>query len=290
MVNREGSTVQGSNYLNAAIDDEVYQAVSKAAGRSLRETEHTHRDWRRPWSRYKTVLSELRKLAGPDVTLLDVGCCDGVYTIPWRKMGGGPAVGLDIAEGFLEQATILQKQEGIDGVKFVVGDIQDESINIGGFDVVLMSEVLEHLNHPNAAMRNVRKHVKERGSLILTVPTPACQIMPALGFRLRYIRGLLARRVREELILCTDDIPYIRNAGLGGYLFRHDAYWPHTLPRWVESFGFQCKRHYTIGWLGQQMIGIDSRLASIGYPDLVFRHMKVMNLFGMTNVGLFVAT
>lgn len=53
---------------------------------------------------------------------------------------------------------------------------------------------------------------------------------------------------------------------------------------------FSVRGHYTIGWLGQQMIGIDSRLAAIGYPDLVFRHMKVMNLFGMTNVGLFVAT
>jgi 2-polyprenyl-3-methyl-5-hydroxy-6-metoxy-1,4-benzoquinol methylase len=38
------------------------------------------------------------------------------------------------------------------------------------YDVVVMSEVLEHLHDPQAALANVRRSLRDEGKLVLTVP------------------------------------------------------------------------------------------------------------------------
>lgn len=272
---------------NAAIDDQFYREFYEAVGADVPETEHAHAHRHRPWSRYNAVLGQLRKLATPDWTLLDVGCADGVYTIPWRQMGGGSALGLDIAPGFAARATQGAHRQGVDGISFVAGDIQDASLDLGRFDVVLMSEVLEHLNHPERAMRNVRRHLKDGGVLLITTPTPVFELMAPVGLRLRYIRGLLARRLKEEQVMPSGERVYLRDHGLAGYLYRHDAYWPHILPRWIEGFGFQPRTFYTLGW-GWPPSVVSFPL--LGHLEMILRHVPGMNLFGVTNLGLFEAT
>lgn len=281
---------------DAAANDKCYQQFYEAIGDRVPWTEYAHAD-RGPWSEYKAVLRELRKVATPERTLLDIGCNDGVFTIPWRQMGGGPALGIDIATGFIERASQAAQQRGVDRLRFVTGDIQDLSLDLGTFDVILMSEVLEHLNHPERAMRNVRNHLVDGGVLLLTTPTPACDIMLPLGLRLRYIRGLLSGRVREEYFMTTEERGYdqeqLRRHGVVDYRFRHDAYWPSTLPRWIEGFGFRRLRFYTMIWLLEWFpVRLWRALRSFpawNYLEMLARRIPGLNMFGAHNVGVFEA-
>jgi len=51
-----------------------------------------------------------------------------------------------------------------------VGDICDPDFGDRKFDVIVMSEVLEHVHSPHLALRNVHEVLKEGGVLVLTVP------------------------------------------------------------------------------------------------------------------------
>jgi len=53
--------------------------------------------------RYRTVLRELAPFARSRARLLDIGCNDGVYTVPYCEMGGR-AHGIDISTALVEKA------------------------------------------------------------------------------------------------------------------------------------------------------------------------------------------
>lgn len=52
----------------------------------------------------------------------------------------------------------------------LVGDITAMPCPEGSFDVVVLSEVLEHVQEPGAAVQNIHRLLKPAGTLILTVP------------------------------------------------------------------------------------------------------------------------
>ncbi|MEW6117632.1 MAG: class I SAM-dependent methyltransferase [Nitrospirota bacterium] len=48
-----------------------------------------------------------------------------------------------------------------------------ETMNLGQqFDLIVMSDVIEHLNAPGLAIQNLVKHLKPTGKLIITTPNP----------------------------------------------------------------------------------------------------------------------
>jgi 2-polyprenyl-3-methyl-5-hydroxy-6-metoxy-1,4-benzoquinol methylase len=267
---------------DAATDDRHYREFCEAVGTRAPETQVAHWDRERPWSLYRAVLHELRKVARPDRALLDVGCADAVFTIPWSQLGGGPAVGLDIARSFVERASRAAQQQGVNGLKFMVGDIQDPSLDLGKFDAILMIRVLPHLNHAESAMRNVRRHLRDGGVFLLQAPTPAEEIVLPLGLHLRYVRGLLSGRLKEEQMRTSDDVRYLREHGVVGYRYRHDAYWPSALPKWVEGFGFRRRRFYTMIWSPRAF-------PAVNYLEMVARRIPGLNMLGSYSLGVFEA-
>jgi SAM-dependent methyltransferase len=52
----------------------------------------------------------------------------------------------------------------------ILGDICSYNFSDGTFDVVVMSEVLEHVHSPHLALQNIYKTLKQGGKLILTTP------------------------------------------------------------------------------------------------------------------------
>ncbi|HVF65745.1 MAG TPA: polysaccharide pyruvyl transferase family protein [Casimicrobiaceae bacterium] len=59
-----------------------------------------------------------------------------------------------------------------ENVEFVHNDFERSDVpRLGRFDLVLFTEILEHLNfHPLSTLRRLREHVAEKGHLILTTP------------------------------------------------------------------------------------------------------------------------
>ena len=80
--------------------------------------------------------------------------------------------------------------------RFVLGDITAGETGLpgGSFDTVVMAALVEHLDVPADALREVRRLLKPGGNLILTTPTPLGGTLHAWGSRF----GLTYREAAEE--------------------------------------------------------------------------------------------
>jgi len=103
---------------NPTNDFEKYDEFYELLGKNYPETELAHVN-RSGTSRYYEVLSILKPYARQGKKLLDVGCNDGVYTIPYCE-SGGKAVGVGISESLVKKAQ--KKVKNLD-VQFLKNDI-----------------------------------------------------------------------------------------------------------------------------------------------------------------------
>jgi len=98
--------------------------------------------------------------------VLDAGCGTGVVS---RKMAGmvypAEVHGVDIDEVFIEEAERLAREEGVENVKFEVGDVNDLDYPDGSFDVTYCRLVLMHVEDPVETVRELRRVTKKRGVL-----------------------------------------------------------------------------------------------------------------------------
>lgn len=105
-----------------------------------------------PWNKYwhRTRLSQILKMAKTIMfkSFLDVGCAEGFYLKFMARIEGsrGHRVGLDIAKNYLLKA----KKEACEAL-WVLGDAQELPFRNNSFDLVLCTEVLEHLSNPKKA-------------------------------------------------------------------------------------------------------------------------------------------
>lgn len=95
--------------------------------------------------------------------LLDVGCGPGTITCDLAGLvAPGRAVGLDANDGVLAQARATAAERGVT-VEFEVGDIYHLRFADDSFDVVHAHQVLQHLNDPVAALREMRRVCRPGG-------------------------------------------------------------------------------------------------------------------------------
>lgn len=99
-------------------------------------------------------------------TILDVGCGNGIIS---RYLGGlgFQVLGIDISDKAINQARRLNMWEH---VRFEVMHAEHLSLEGAQFDVIICSEVLEHLDHPHILLKQLRKLLRDTGKLIVTVP------------------------------------------------------------------------------------------------------------------------
>lgn len=110
----------------------------------------------------RLILNEAAKLTFNSV--LDIGCGNGILiSAAKRRFPDVPCAGADIAQTAIDRARRRWKD-----ISFHQFDIQERSLN-ERFDLILFSEVIEHLEHPERAVQNIRKMCS--GYLILTTPT-----------------------------------------------------------------------------------------------------------------------
>lgn len=110
----------------------------------------------------RLMIREAAKI--PFASVLDVGCGMGVLIGQVsRRFGRRRYAGADIA------ATALSRgRRRFPDIAFYELDVQKEALP-EQFDLVLCSEVIEHLEQPEAAMENLRRMCS--GYLIMTTPT-----------------------------------------------------------------------------------------------------------------------
>jgi SAM-dependent methyltransferase len=123
----------------------------------------------------------LREFDGPAV-IVDVGCGDGsALAVAARQNPAHRFAGIDWSAGALRRARAL-------GLTVVRAGVAAPGLPVadGAADVVIMSEVIEHLVDPDRAVAEVRRVLRPGGSLLLSTPNLAAW----------YNRGLLAAGIQ----------------------------------------------------------------------------------------------
>jgi len=112
--------------------------------------------------RYPVVLSAV----GTNKDTLDVVCGEG-FLSKLLKVQGNRVIGIDISE----EAVMLSPQNGIEAY---VCDIENEELSfVKKFDVIVVSEFLEHVVFPKNVLKKLKKYLKSGGFLVITFPNIA---------------------------------------------------------------------------------------------------------------------
>jgi SAM-dependent methyltransferase len=112
----------------------------------------------------RRVISSLLARAGlpPAPRLLDAGCGTGRNLLEFGRPG--QATGVDVSP----QAVDFCRGRGVHDVRQAA--VEDLPFEASSFDVVLATDVIEHVDDDIAALRELRRVAAPEGRLILTVP------------------------------------------------------------------------------------------------------------------------
>ena len=128
-------------------------------GRYYRELYRRHWWWR---AREKAVLEVLSRYRPPDgsIAILDVGCGDGLFFDRLKAFG--------TVEG-VESSTAIVDPDGPYARQIYIGRFERFAPD-RQYDVVLMLDVLEHLDNPVSALVHALSMLREDGLMVITVP------------------------------------------------------------------------------------------------------------------------
>jgi SAM-dependent methyltransferase len=168
------------------------------------------REWDQHWERYEAAASSNPAMAyrrrlvlgavaeGSSDHIADLGCGQGDLC---AELGRGfpqaQLLGVDASREGLSQA-----RRKLRGLKAWQADLEKAPVPPkalqGWADVVTCTEVLEHLDHPAAALRTARRLLKPGGRLILTVPGgPRSAYDVHIGHRRHFTPASLEALLRE---------------------------------------------------------------------------------------------
>ena len=112
--------------------------------------------------------------------ILDVGCGGGLLTEPLKRLGAD-VTGLDASGEAIEAAKDHASVVGLD-IDYRIGDLSTIPNELDQFDVVIASEVIEHVPDPQSFIEEIHKLISPGGKLIIT--TLNRSLMSLLGAKI----------------------------------------------------------------------------------------------------------
>jgi SAM-dependent methyltransferase len=102
--------------------------------------------------------------------VLDIGCNSGQYCFMAKRMGASEVVGLDINKKRLEQARIINENEGLD-ICFLEKDISEAS-SLGKFDIVLCIAVFTEISDIIGSIQAIKSNIKDVAFIEMDIARP----------------------------------------------------------------------------------------------------------------------
>lgn len=99
------------------------------------------------------------------VRILDIGCGTGNITIPLGTIPDSQVLGIDIHNPTLD---IARQHNSLPNVEFRY--LQLEACNISNFDILVMTEVLEHIAPYHDILAHLGRNMRPDALLLLTIP------------------------------------------------------------------------------------------------------------------------
>lgn len=167
----------------------------------LQKTLYTSRNPTRKWlhsSRYKWVCDAVHRYAVFGGAALEVGPGCGVY-LPTLSSHFTNVTAVDIEQDYLDGLETLLVGHG--NITTKIDDITDSLFEDSCFDLVLCTEVLEHIDGSAAAVAELHRILKPCGLLVLSTPQPFSPL--ELAAKVAFIPGIaqVVRLVYREPLL-----------------------------------------------------------------------------------------
>lgn len=100
-----------------------------------------------------------------DAKIIEIGCGLGYLTYSLQKSGFHSAFGLDISQ------EAVQKAKNTLGDYYICADLFEYvKTNKGSFDIVILTEVIEHVENPMEFISSLLLLLKDTGTIIMTTP------------------------------------------------------------------------------------------------------------------------
>lgn len=112
------------------------------------------------------IADVLKKSFPLTARVLDVGCGNGVISRHLGRMGYD-VLGIDVSDRTIEKARTIAP---LPNVRFMKKSAEELVASGEKYDIVICSEVLEHLNDPGKLLKVLYLTLEDRGKLIVTVP------------------------------------------------------------------------------------------------------------------------
>jgi len=113
-----------------------------------------------PQVKWKQISSALpADLSG--MTVLDIGCNGGFYSLELKKRGASRVLGVDVDDRYLSQARFAAQVLGLD-LELEQRSVYDVDSIEGQFDFVLFMGVFYHLRYPLYALDKIIKKVRSK--------------------------------------------------------------------------------------------------------------------------------
>src|SRR5438132_6738899 len=167
----------------------LLETIYKSRNPTRRWLHCTRRDW------VTAKIAECaRERAG---RALEIGFGAGVY-LPAMASHYNEVVGTELNVGQLEHAR--SHTADLDNLQVLIDDITDSQLPAHSFDLVVCSEVLEHIPDPCSAIAGIRR-VTAPGGLVI-VSTPQRNSLMELACKPAFMPGVidLVRRVYGEAV------------------------------------------------------------------------------------------
>jgi len=194
----------------------------------------------------------------PGLKVLDLGCGDGTTALP-EAMLGADVLGVDIARNLVEAGNLRAQAEGLDNIKFQVGDAANlEDIQDQSFDLVVSIFGAMFASRPYDVAKEMVRVTKKGGKIIMgnwipgdptfvaqllkissayTPPPPEGFISPMLwGIEDRVIERFVAAGVpKENISFVRDTFTFQGNYSTKQYVANFRDYYGPTMNAFEEA-------------------------------------------------------
>ncbi len=113
-------------------------------------------------ARYQQVLNHIPQAT--NLKILDIGCGDGVLLYLINQKVKAKLTGVDLDQNSLKTARSKLK------AKFVKASAYKLPFKTSAFDIIIASEIIEHLDQPQKMLQEIKRVLNPLGTVIITTP------------------------------------------------------------------------------------------------------------------------